>query len=75
MSDFIRSHAIAVFIFTAVLVTILGFYLGVFLIHTECTTITARLGVESRWSMMGGCEVYNNSRWIPLENWCANCVN
>jgi len=69
MSDFIDDH-FGVFAFLlACVITCAAIGLGVFLMRETCAAMTAEIGMESRWSMMGGCQVHDVDRWIPLENW------
>lgn len=34
-----------------------------------CIAKTKDIGMKSRWSFFGGCQIYDNNKWIPLLNY------
>ncbi len=39
------------------------------LLNEGCNQMTADIGMPHRWSFFGGCQVQENDKWIPLDNW------
>ena len=69
MSDFIDDHLGWVLIIGIILAMGGMLLMGAALDNKMCAAKTAEIGMESRWSVMGGCQVHDVDRWIPLENW------
>ena len=34
-----------------------------------CEAMTENIGLPHQWSFWGGCQVQEDGKWIPLENW------
>jgi hypothetical protein len=61
-----------------ILVPVFGFFviplglmlLGIYgLMVWECNAKTSGIGYAKRFSVMGGCQIHVDGRWLPLENY------
>jgi hypothetical protein len=55
-------------LFSLVSLLVIGLIYG--LDKPSCSASTRDIGLPSRWSFWGGCQVeISEGRWIPLDNW------
>ena len=60
---------------SVIIIVIVGLYWGAMLGFAYgvampiCNAQTADIGLPHRWSFWGGCQIQENGKWIPLENW------
>ena len=39
------------------------------LLKLECNGLTSDIGLPHRYLLWGGCQIQENGKWIPLDNW------
>ena len=66
----IKDVGIVLLIFLACVVFIMALFTALYpLMVLECNSMTADIGIPHRYLFWGGCQVLDNERWIPLDNW------
>jgi low affinity Fe/Cu permease len=57
---------------TGSLIILVVFLIAIFIWKPiQCNGKTEGMGMESKWSFTGGCQVKTEKGWIPLENYRA----
>jgi hypothetical protein len=71
-SDDVPEWLIAVAVVLVLLAFMVGATVGLryAMDRPQCTARTQNIGLDSRWSFWGGCQVQiDTARWVPLDNW------